>query len=694
MRKCLVYIAFMLFACSASAETIIVFLNGISGNQPKSAASATRTAEILAAAGYRDQATQTKTFFYYNSGDGFIEDDNEMAVQSTMSAAALQFARGDQPSAKVGGDLYKYYLGKYYNDLIANGVPFDMGYRDAAIRVVSVVKDLADKIDLSIDNNTKWVIVSHSQGNFHAEAVDAYLRFRRAPADNARYDSNLRFVGVASVAASTPNGRYVSITEDRALSAQQISLGSINYSILPRTLTLCETFGLCQMPMSLLSGIDITIHGYLEIYTNQALYGVDLPARNIAYPYKVIASYINTSLAELNLSGAIKWDVVADFSLQSNPSGPWRYGYQAGSSPMQPMGGTGINCSDLGMPCWKISANSVDIPMVAINNTGATVTRRTVVVPNGVLVLHPGINLERALVTWTAPESGTYAVSGAFQVVDVRPTNGVNVSVAVGESPVLEASIVQWQSQQPFNFTRTLAKGQVVSFSVDAAGNYGNDSTALSVNISKSAAAAATACNSSVKSLVFAEDFASSLDLGKWSVSENGGTVRSGVGSITLSTVGSADKFPFVSTNSDVIPASGNFSLFCRAKYDPTNPYGAGACVASTNVVSASDHSLYDGYIGVWGGANLVYSWGFDSSRNQLYFAQLGGGTKDFHDYETCVINGEVTAYIDGALVAKATVPVDKLRPKRIWLGHPGNTAAPNNWVTVETAKIEVRQLQ
>ena len=77
-----------------------------------------------------------------------------------------------------------------------------------------------------------------------------------------------------------------------------------------------------------------------------------------------------------------------------------------------------------------------------------------------------------------------------------------------------------------------------------------------------------------------------------------------------------------------------------------------------------------------------------------MYFSTVATAQKDFHDYETCVINGEVTAYIDGVLVSKASVAVDKLRPKRLWLGHPGNAAAPNNWVIIETAKIEVRQLQ
>lgn len=203
-----------------------------------------------------------------------------------------------------------------------------------------------------------------------------------------------------------------------------------------------------------------------------------------------------------------------------------------------------------------------------------------------------------------------------------------------------------------------------------------------------------SSCSATVTAVPFKEDFSTTLDPLKWSATANGGTVRSGGGSITLSTTGSTAQFPFVATTADVIPSTGNFSIFCRAKYDPTNPYGAGACVATTNLVDASNHAIYDGYLGVWGGANSVYTWGFDSDRVQLYYVPLGSGIKDYHDYETCVINGEVTAYIDGVQVAKKTVPVEKLRPRRVWLGHPGSAAAPNSWVTVETSKIEVRQLQ
>lgn len=177
------------------------------------------------------------------------------------------------------------------------------------------------------------------------------------------------------------------------------------------------------------------------------------------------------------------YDLVTDFSLSANPSGTWQYGFQTASG-LLVMSGVGQNCSDLGMDCWKMSPSSVDIPMVAINRSGATVVKRTVVVPSGVAVLHPGLSGERAVVTWTAPESASVAISAEFAIVDRSPS-GVQVFVHQ-DGVILTSAIIDGTTPvKTVTLTRSVSAGQTLRFSVDANGNYGNDSVSLKVRITR-----------------------------------------------------------------------------------------------------------------------------------------------------------------------------------------------------------------
>ena len=68
--------------------------------------------------------------------------------------------------------------------------------------------------------------------------------------------------------------------------------------------------------------------------------------------------------------------------------------------------------------------------MVA-ENMGAAYNWSTVVVPTGVLWVHPG-KFWDSLVQWTAPTAGTYSYSGKFELLDIHPT-GIIGEVFGGE---------------------------------------------------------------------------------------------------------------------------------------------------------------------------------------------------------------------------------------------------------------------
>lgn len=177
-----------------------------------------------------------------------------------------------------------------------------------------------------------------------------------------------------------------------------------------------------------------------------------------------------------------QWDAFLDYSLDANPSGPWRYSFETAGQGIRPMAAAGANCGDLGMSCWKPSADSAGLPMVAINSTGAVHRNRTLVIPPNMLVLHPGLVGERAVVEFVAPADGRYKFTGRWEIVDKNPS-GVKLTWVGPRGTGATTLLNGYTATSPISVTSTLAAGEKVSFSVDANGNYGNDSTGLVLQV-------------------------------------------------------------------------------------------------------------------------------------------------------------------------------------------------------------------
>lgn len=176
-------------------------------------------------------------------------------------------------------------------------------------------------------------------------------------------------------------------------------------------------------------------------------------------------------------------DGVGDFNITANPNGAWSYRWRAPDGVVRLMGYSNANCRDTtGMACWNIDEGGFDLPMVGLNTTGAPIEFPSGVIPLSTLNMHPGANGERAVLTYTAPATGWYRVTGQFQVVDRTPT-GVQVLVTQGGTTLLDRSLAAFGDTVSFNLKRKLNAGQSIDFSVDAAGNYANDSTELKVGV-------------------------------------------------------------------------------------------------------------------------------------------------------------------------------------------------------------------
>lgn len=284
----------LLSSFHVAAETKIVFLNGIDGNTTKNNKSKEKISEILKKAGYGDKLSSAGVTYdtFNNPGDGFFDDKLELLAQAKLSGEALTLAKLSDATADPQTQIYYQKLGFLYEKEIKSGTADSEESR----HVFSVVRDLSKYLTQEIiTKNNKIIIVSHSQGTFFAEAVAAHLTYTRSEEDNKKFDANLRFVAVASVAAGTTHNRYLSASEDNALDAHVAATVLVkNFSPLSRNVNFCADLDpLCQPYLQ--STIDITIHGFQETYTSELI-----DKKTGTAVYLLLAKYIIDSLDEIN----------------------------------------------------------------------------------------------------------------------------------------------------------------------------------------------------------------------------------------------------------------------------------------------------------------------------------------------------------------------------------------------------------
>ena len=273
-----------------SDSTVIIFVNGIN-NEPAAVAEATE-----------DLISKLNTFgvkkgdyaysHFYNPTDGLRNDIDELTLQAKISD---EFLAGRQSNKQ---DYYQQ-LGRYYNSQyeLINASPTHG--TETLRRVVRVANLLKIRIIDAAKNRTGVVLVPHSQGNFYVEAAYAMLT---ANADVSTLNK-VRVVGVASVAATTPNNRYISSSVDRALKAQSTkthnSLLNLNtYDILPAIDIPCIGSD-CDAQINW-NGIDESAHGFTEVYLNSGITNKS----GVAFP-KIITDMVKASLVELNAPAPI-----------------------------------------------------------------------------------------------------------------------------------------------------------------------------------------------------------------------------------------------------------------------------------------------------------------------------------------------------------------------------------------------------
>ena len=224
LNKLVFFIFAVLLTASANATNIKVrFLNGIQNDQK----SIKESVDVLYGSYklYRNTTAPAipKENFgsYSNPKDPLVLGDLiELSIQGTLAGIAQKYAiiatdlkvakakrAGLVIDEKTQNDWYASIYQKTQAEVYANYLAGSS--TDGTVNIAGVSNSVLLKIREDLQDGSSIVVVSHSQGNFFAETVYSQLT------ESER--QRVRFVGVASVAPSTPNGRYVTFGKDLAV---------------------------------------------------------------------------------------------------------------------------------------------------------------------------------------------------------------------------------------------------------------------------------------------------------------------------------------------------------------------------------------------------------------------------------------------------------------------------------------------
>lgn len=195
----------------------------------------------------------------------------------------------------------------------------------------------------------------------------------------------------------------------------------------------------------------------------------------------------------LLLGGAVlaqsqTYDLAGDFSIKKNPNGPWSYGYSDSRGSTLKLFTSALDQYIYGghMIAWQLLDGTFAGAEQPIYKALETIDEHwSVVAPAGTVAMHPGPYGHHSVVRWTANESGTYKINGAFTGRDIYGTS-TDVAVLHGTVPVVTDYVSGFNTPYPFTVTMPLRKGETVDFTVgDGQNGYICDTTGITATITK-----------------------------------------------------------------------------------------------------------------------------------------------------------------------------------------------------------------
>jgi len=262
---------------SARAEIYILYINGALNSSPSvRAAAQNKFKEIMIENGLIDKTEpngeitrglfRSSSYIRYDNGP-FSSNPLLVAYQQGLSAEAFDKS-GLNPNSK-SLDYYYSTLGKIYNEQMSMLDRVPLMQRAALFFSYGYAADIKK---ILIEGN-QLVIVSHSQGNLYTEAAIALLANDIEVSQKIK--SSLRVIGLGSVSATTKDGRYITISQDKVVDGVG-GKRDFKFKALPPNYEACLLYCWSIGSVATTEEIDkytkgTNAHGAREIYLNSAI---------------------------------------------------------------------------------------------------------------------------------------------------------------------------------------------------------------------------------------------------------------------------------------------------------------------------------------------------------------------------------------------------------------------------------------
>lgn len=199
-----------------------------------------------------------------------------------------------------------------------------------------------------------------------------------------------------------------------------------------------------------------------------------------------VATALFSAIGQL-AQGDIVHDAAADFSIASNPNGPWTYGtVDTPGGSFTALNSTSTSFLNSNFDSWLLNNT---FPSISLNTSGTNQQAGGMNLDAGTLGLHPGAGIAQTIVVrWTAPLTETLDLDVVFQGRDSlgRATtdlfvvhNDSIISSGSIESAFGEGSGLSYSNRMQFN------AGDTIDFIVNNGGDgHFGDSTGLAATFS------------------------------------------------------------------------------------------------------------------------------------------------------------------------------------------------------------------
>ncbi len=173
------------------------------------------------------------------------------------------------------------------------------------------------------------------------------------------------------------------------------------------------------------------------------------------------------------------YDAVHDFSIAKNPNGAWSYltGAALLGHPQDP-------CRDVfDTICWWNGGADCDSALIGKNSAAYFISWDSIQSPPSHLFVDPR-SAATAIVRWTAPADGTYAIKGDFLAIDSSESSHA-VAILANAKPIHSATLAKPDQKDAFDLTNKLAKGDALEFVISTGAECRHLATGLAATISR-----------------------------------------------------------------------------------------------------------------------------------------------------------------------------------------------------------------